>query len=270
MDLITAIPALGTAGAVAATAFKSPELLKEIYGDIAKPGVSQVGKALGTVLGLGNTVLIPLRLLNEVGRAFEHQTFERIAARFSKIPDDKVIPICPEIGVPIMDKLSYTSDDTLRNMFIELLAKAATFDLVNQAHPSFVNLISSICPDEAIIISEFSNKKDIPFLEIRAVNEPSNSYVVLNDLLVNPIDGMRYPDQTPLYISNLAGLGIVEIMRDVFLSDKGSYDSLERYVREKFGYSDSIDISGLSKKIEYRRHIVKMLPYGQAFAGACS
>jgi len=44
---------------------QTPGLLKEIYGDLAKPGVSQVGKALSTVVGLGNTILWPVALLNE-------------------------------------------------------------------------------------------------------------------------------------------------------------------------------------------------------------
>ena len=42
-----------------------PGLLKEIYGDLAKPGVTQVGKALSTIIGLGNTLLWPIQILNE-------------------------------------------------------------------------------------------------------------------------------------------------------------------------------------------------------------
>ncbi|EGR2394464.1 DUF4393 domain-containing protein, partial [Vibrio cholerae] len=48
--------------------FGSVDLLKEIYGDLAKPSVVKVGEALETVFGLGNTALLPLTLLNEVSR----------------------------------------------------------------------------------------------------------------------------------------------------------------------------------------------------------
>ena len=37
-----------------------PEILKEVYGDLAKPGAQQAGKALGTIVGLGNTILWPV------------------------------------------------------------------------------------------------------------------------------------------------------------------------------------------------------------------
>jgi hypothetical protein len=51
MDYSQFLPALA-AGLAARS-----ELLKEIYTDLAKPGVSQVGLAIGTILGLGNTAL---------------------------------------------------------------------------------------------------------------------------------------------------------------------------------------------------------------------
>jgi hypothetical protein len=41
------------------------KILTLVYDDLAKPGVQQVGKALSTVLGLGNTALLPLKLANE-------------------------------------------------------------------------------------------------------------------------------------------------------------------------------------------------------------
>ena len=70
----------GTALTIAAAArFLIPkELLKEIYGDLLKPGVSQVGKAIGTLIGLGNTILWPLLLLNESARIAIDKNLENI------------------------------------------------------------------------------------------------------------------------------------------------------------------------------------------------
>ncbi|MBK9334819.1 MAG: hypothetical protein IPM96_21070 [Ignavibacteria bacterium] len=41
------------------------KLVSQIYEDLAQPGVKQVGIALESVLGLSNTLLLPLRLINE-------------------------------------------------------------------------------------------------------------------------------------------------------------------------------------------------------------
>lgn len=44
-------------------------VLQEIYGDVLQPGAKQAGKALGTIIGLGNTFLCPLVMLNEISNA---------------------------------------------------------------------------------------------------------------------------------------------------------------------------------------------------------
>lgn len=41
------------------------DLIKEIYGDLAKPGVQNVGTALAAVLGLGVTLMWPIMWANE-------------------------------------------------------------------------------------------------------------------------------------------------------------------------------------------------------------
>ena len=49
------------------------ELLKEIYGDLAKPGVQNVGIALSAILGLGITIMWPIMWANERTKiALEH------------------------------------------------------------------------------------------------------------------------------------------------------------------------------------------------------
>ena len=91
-----------------------PELLKEVYGDLAKPGVSQVGKALSAVLGLGNTVLYPLHLINEKTRITLESNLQKYREKLKNIPDEKIIPVPPEIGVPIAETVSYTHLDVYK------------------------------------------------------------------------------------------------------------------------------------------------------------
>jgi hypothetical protein len=52
-------------GIVKAVLETSNNILLEVYGDLLKPGVSQVGQAIGTLLGYGNTILMPLALKNQ-------------------------------------------------------------------------------------------------------------------------------------------------------------------------------------------------------------
>ena len=122
---------------IAQEALKVPGLLREIYGDLARPGVQQVGKALGTVFGLGNTVLWPIHLANERSRIYLEKNLEDYRARLEHLPQEKVVPVAPEIGVPIAEKLTYVRDTKLADMYVTLLAKASNADFVWEAHPSF-------------------------------------------------------------------------------------------------------------------------------------
>ena len=68
----------------------------------------------------------------------------------------------PQIGVPIIEKLGYITNDEIADLFTNLLTKASSVDTVNLAHPSFVQLIERLSVDEARIIKYLFNKEDIP------------------------------------------------------------------------------------------------------------
>lgn len=246
-------------------------LITQIYKDLARPGVSQVGKALGTVLGLGNTILIPLRLLNEYSRKFEEKNFEEIADRFSKIPEEEIVEISPEIGVPILDALSHTEDSRLREMFIELLGKAATQSKVDQAHPSFVSVIEALTPDEALLLTSWRDKNSHPFITLKLLN-PENKAMSKQfaDLICLPPKGILHTENLGFYISNLVGLGLIEIKRELELADSSHYDAIINFAKNKYNLGEKVDV-GEEKEwnVDYKKSTFGFLPYGHKFIEAC-
>jgi len=163
---------------------KIPGLLVEIYGDLAKPGVQQVGKALGTVFGLGNTILWPIHLANERSRLYLERNLQDYRARLENLPEEKVVPVAPEIGVPIAEKLTYVRDMKLADMYVTLLTKASNVDTVADAHPSFVNIINNLSPDEAQLLEVFVEDEDVEFVAAKW-REPGK-YSFAGDLLIAP------------------------------------------------------------------------------------
>ena len=270
MAIETVAPIIGASGFLSALAMKAPELLKEVYGDLAKPGVQQVGSALRSVLQLGNNILLPLRLANETARAFEERKFAEIADRFTKIPEDEIVEVAPEIGVPVLERLSYTDDVTLRRMFIELLAKASTKSQVGSAHPSFVGVIGSLAPDEAILISSFKDVTSIPMVSVDAVSQADSSAATLYDFIVVPPPNIVYANKVPFYLSNLIGLGLVEIFRDTWLTAPEVYSEVEQHARLAYPFPPSITIGSESRIVQLKRHVMKILPYGAAFIESCT
>jgi len=259
-------------GAVA----KNKGVLHALYSDLAAPGVRQVGTALETVLKTGNILLLPLRMLNEYAANVERKNFKEIADRFCEIPVDDVIEIRPEIGTPILEKLSATEDPDLRRLFIELLASAADESKVALAHPSFVRVIESLSPDEAHILKAWKGQRFIPCLTVKKVAK-DNSTVTLRDIVITPPTDVAVPSMISVYMANMAGLGLINHREDAWITEEGIYDSVIELSREDFsGIKEGSIILSLrsnDKIVEgdviYVKGYIEILSYGQVFQSAC-
>lgn len=246
---------------------KVPGLLAEVYGDLAKPGVQQVGKALGTVLGLGNTILWPLHLANERSRVYLERNLQDYRARLEGVPQEKVISVAPEIGVPIAEKLSYVSDQRLADLYVTLLTKASSADSVWEAHPSFVNVINNLSPDEAHFLEYFVSKTNLEFVEARWMGQ--KSYAVAGELLLHPERTARllYPQNAPSYISNLAGLGLVEIHHGRSLHSRTvDYESIEESWANQFLQTLA---PTPKRELKFVRGGISITTFGKQFMHAC-
>lgn len=251
---------------LAQEALKVPGLLIEIYGDLARPGVRQVGKALDTVLGLGNTILWPIALANERSRIYLEKNLENFRSRLERVPEEKIVSVTPEIGVPIAEKLAYVRDDGLAELYITLLAKASNEDSVSQAHPSFVNIINSLSPDEAQLLEFFVSNDNIEFVCARW--QGPNVYSIAGDLLVSPdlLKSLTFPMNAPAYICNLAGLGLILVHHDRIVYESKTYEALEEY------WSKQLTIDGVpepERKLEIDGGVITLTKFGHQFIGAC-
>jgi hypothetical protein len=258
--------ALGTA--IAKAAASNSELLKEIYGDLAKPGVAQVGHALGTVLGLGNTILWPVQLLNERAKFLLEASMNRYREKVEKIPSEKICAVSTEVGVPILEKLGYVADPDLREMYATLLAKASCTDTQSQAHPSFVNVLNNMSPDEAVLLHHLSQKGGaIPFVSAHFGNPQTGSYIQIGDVHpeVNANREFVYPNNLPAYVGNLAGMGLINVRSNMSLeSDK--YLALEAKIKDQYSQVNFFD--GFTE-LHLFRGTIDVTSFGWMFIHSC-
>lgn len=244
-------------------------VLKEIYGDLAKPGVAQVGRALSTILGLGNTILWPIYLLNEAARLKLETNLQRYREKLEQVPIEKVSPIPPEVGVPIVEKLGYVTDIELQEMYSALLAKASVGDTQCEAHPSFVNVINNLSPDEAILLKQFMrNNGSEPSLRIRLANPLSGQWIELAAVHIGLDDETKlaYPGNTSAYVHNLIGLGLLNLLPEIPLSLTNRYPEIDRDARAKYSAIRLLD--GFTE-LQLTRGKVEVTRYGWMFISAC-
>ena len=145
---------------------ETPKILTTIYGDLAQPSIRKIGIALETVFEFSTSFLLPLKLQNEKFKLNFEKRLNEYKKKLDGISDEKIIEVNPQIGTPIIERLSYTTNDEIAKMFTNLLAKASSIDTVNLAHPSFIQLIERLSVDEAKLIQYLSldDKLFIPYI----------------------------------------------------------------------------------------------------------
>ncbi|MFA6236051.1 MAG: DUF4393 domain-containing protein [Bacteriovorax sp.] len=245
-----------------------PKLLEQIYGDLAKPGVTQVGKALETILGLGNTALIPLRLLNEKFKLIEGRNLDNYRKKLIEIEAEKIIPVIPEIGIPIMDKLSYVQNETLAELYINLLAKASSKEFCSLAHPAFVKIIDLFSPDEALLIQALKQANAFPTLQIEAqLVSGGDARIGQFYTPLEKIVSLIYPQNIQVYLTNLDRSGIIEIVDNTWLSNEKFYDDLKS--QHALQESPPFDPKTI-KAIRWKKGHIDVTPFGKLFIDACA
>ena len=149
------------------------------------------------------------------------QNLKKIALEFESMDADDVTEASPEIAVPILEQLGYTEDEMLSEILIKLLSSSASKEYGHLVHPSIVNAIKCISPDEAIILKFFatvpvSDKHTlnaIPAITIRHSYKPPEkeifSLITEYYSKLNKLEGLMNPRQVDFYVANLISLGLL-------------------------------------------------------------
>jgi hypothetical protein len=120
----------------------------------------------------------PLALLNERTRISLERNLEKYRSRLEEVNEDKIVEVRPELGVPILEKLGYVSDEELSDLYINLLARASIAETAHFAHPAFIAIINNLTPDEALLLKAIGPAKDIPFLTAQLVDKTTGAFGV--------------------------------------------------------------------------------------------
>ena len=234
-------------------------LLPEIYKDSAQPTFRVAGQALGSIADL---VLSPFGRCAEIAK----KNVFKFLDKFDKEDQDNIVSPAPNIGVPVLQKLSYTEDEELVELYAELLKNSCLKNFKDKVLPSCVNIISNLTSDEVKLIDYLFRKKYIiylspdvipgidpeiladleynridqsklpfssdrlPFLEIRdqykSKNEWKDRIRYFTDI-VNRVE-FQEPENIELYFENLKAMGIFEIRDDICITPLEVYDHLEK------------------------------------------
>ena len=247
----------------------TPNILGQVYSDLAQPGVKAVGNALGTVFEFSTSFLLPIKLLNEKFKVNFTKRLDEYKKKLEQIPAEKRCEVHPQLGTPIIEKLSYTTNAEIADLFTTLLANASNIDMVNTAHPSFVNMIERMSPDEAKLLKYLNGKSDLQYCTFQGNVLKGEGFVTLINyatLLESEIE-LSFPQNISAYLANFVSLGILRDMRGQYKIDKTIYNKIREEYHLKELEKDYVPKT--FKSISVVESFFVVTDFGKLFIKAC-
>lgn len=241
-------------------------LLALVYKDLLRPSVQVIGKSLKAVLEFVSTPFMALQLQNDKVKLNLEKRLDEYAQKLHSIPEDKRCEVHPQIGLPIIEKLTYTTCDEIADLFTSLLASASSIDTANTAHPAFISMIERMSPDEARILEYLKDKEDIQYCDINVYSNQNSGYNTLFEhvSMIEEDVALIYPENTNAYLANLVSLGIFCDKKGTFRMDKTQYNRIKgKYQVEELTASL---VPESFKSIKVEESYYQVTPFGRLYS----
>lgn len=244
-----------------------------VYEDLLQPAAQEVGIALQTVAKAIHIALSPVSAMIWGYEEIKDYLIERLQAKFKDRPLDRIVTPDPQIAGPSIEALRFTANkEGIADMFADLLATAMDGETASLAHPSFVEIIKQLSPDEARIMKGLSEKRFLDFVNIEMVPKGYQSerdpvsftkgYVMPNNNFL-----VEHRQLIPSYAKNIERLGLVSYKK-ITVADEHMQDWLSELSITK-------DAVNKAKKSGYLKAVLdcfrlRLTAYGDQFSKACT
>lgn len=240
----------------------------EVYKDLGRPVIKPIGEILGF---LPRTLKLTLSgwekwLIN--GEESLKMTAEAIAAKVKAIPQEKLVEPEPYVAIPAIQQISYCQNsEELRDLYANLLTASMNADIKWQVHPSFVDIIKQLTPDEAKYLKFLPNQIIMlhPLIDVDFYinNNSRGTNPIISNFTDYNIDKLEHPEQICSYIDNLVRLNLIEIPADKHLIDGTLYRSLEEH--PLIQNPINIDNSNVNIHYQYKHKLFRLTNLGVDF-----
>ncbi|QTN33465.1 DUF4393 domain-containing protein [Akkermansiaceae bacterium] len=248
------------------------ELTKQvpIYQDAIQPAAKELGKGLEVVAKAVNAALVPIEGLVwgiEKIREFVHS---RVSEKLKDVPPDRIQAPDPHVAGPTLEALRYSGHhDELSEMFANLLATSMDRETAINAHPSFVDIIKELTPDEAKILTILATRDSVPAVNIKMTLAKAGGYILThrNITTLGVEASCQHPQLTSNYLGNLDRLGLIDIPFGVRIKDDKAYETLLEHPQIKEIIKSQTHEGSTTCEAEKRK--VEVTDYGKQFIRAC-
>ncbi|MGO4332490.1 DUF4393 domain-containing protein [Cupriavidus sp. M-11] len=242
-----------------------------VYEDALQPAAKELGKGLAVVAKAVNAALAPVEGLIWGVDKIKDFVRERVAKKLENVPPGEIQQPKPHIAVPAIEALRYTgAEESLSDLYANLLATSMDKATAYRAHPGFVDIIKNMCPDEAKVMKYLVTAWDfIAIASIHSNIENGGGYNVLHRNVTSLATRAQceHPGLLSTYLDNLDRLGLIKVDYDQFLTDPKAYEEIESAATVQEILQRISQTPG--RKGEIKKGIVKMTDLGSQFGRAC-
>jgi len=196
------------------------KVAEKAYDDAFSKPAKQLGEFSEDVLKTLRLMLFPF----QIGATVQDKLNDTFKRAVDKVPSERrIVPQLQIVG-PIYEHIKYMDENSiLYELFEELLARSIDFDRIAEAQPAFINIISQLSRDEAIILLLL---KDTHFDYVLILTADRGTSRVIDKTIDNctfPRDRLLIPNNFEMYIDHLETLGLVkapEIEKNILIADE--------------------------------------------------
>ncbi len=245
-----------------------PQTAGKAYDDVAHPAAQATGQLVSFI---PRTIRLWLGkwerwIIN--GEYAIKETERLLEKKLENIPPEKIVEPEPYVAIPAIQQLSYSLDsEELREMYANLLASSMNKDTKSTVHPSYVDIIKQLCPDEAKILKVLSKDPNQPLIDVRKSSTLNNGFIVIVHNFSLLAEGLcDNPSEIFSYLDNLERLKLIDIFDDIYIKDDEVYKPLEEYSEIKELMNSEIEESFVYK---IKRHKFELTAFAKNFIKVC-
>ena len=239
----------------------------EGYNDMLKPTLKSVGNIIALPFQAIDAALEkPKMWVIEKQYNFE-KTREILAQKLKYVPEEKIVPPENYVAVPALQQISYCFDsDELREMYANLLASSMNIDTKYNVHPSFVDIIKQLTPDEAKLLKKLSSDDNYPLIDV-VLRKKEGGYITLVHNFTNVGDDVcDCKTEIFSYLDNFERLKLITIPQGVYINDDEIYKPLREHLYIKAIFNKSV---AEGDKIEIKKGKFELTAFGKNFMKMC-
>ncbi len=196
------------------------KVVEQVYSDGVKATLHEASKIGVDALKTVRLALFPLQFTS----AFQDRLAGYIDRAIRQVPPGRRVAPVDSLALPIAEKLRFQEETSrITEMYVNLLARAMDRDRAHEAHPAFLQIVSQLAPDEALLIEQLAPLEVAAYMRLpdseTAIRQAEREAALaasrlsetqrtqLSQMMVRP-EALRQPELVYTYIEHLVSLGI--------------------------------------------------------------